>query len=200
MWDVLDTLYGKAAERLGAALRDPLASEALVGVLETWEATDGTLAAARERHGIKHGGAVAVRLRETRAAVPNESANADLVARVVFDAIEIEGRFGIDEANELKRAARAYADAARRLRDALARAEDAAPKPKARQPDRGKAARQRLAADLCRALGGETDEAFWEVFAAVWRALDKDNADNPDPPNMQDIRAHLKKMRMKGNL
>ena len=197
--DVLDMLDGDAAERLDAALRDPMASEALVTALETWEATDGALEAARERMALPRG-AVAVRLREAREALPDSRALADLAAGVVLDATEIEGRLGVAEAKELKRAARAYDLAARRLHHALERAEKAAPKAKARPPDRAKAARLRLAASLCRALGGEIDPAFDAVFRAVYRALVGDDPDHPDPPNMQATRRHLRELKEKGEL
>lgn len=192
LWDVAESLEGDAATRLNAAMQDPLSSESLVTTLETWEAKNGALAAERQRQGIEKG-AVAVKLRKTRETLPDESGSADLIARVVLDAIEIEENQGTDEAKELKRAVRAYAGAVRRLRTALTQAENAAPKAKAAPRSAAKAARLRLAEDLCRALGGKDDHFFWEVFAAVWRALIIDNPDNPDPPNMQDTRAHVKK-------
>lgn len=196
---LLDDLDGEAAARLDAALRDPLASEELVGALEAWKATNGALATARDHYGIKQG-AVATRLRETREGVPDETALADLIAGLALDGAEIEGQPGAPRAHELSDAAREYAAAARRLRAALARAEKAAPRAKARQPDPAKPARHRLAADLCRALGGEIDGANAAVFAAVWRNVTKDNADNPDPPNMQATRTHLHALKKNGRL
>ena len=192
LWDAVESLEGEAATRLSEAMQDPLSSESLVRALETWEAKNSALAAAQKRLGIKKG-ALAVKLRKTREALLDESEAAEFLERVVLDAIELEENLGIDEAKELKRAARAYAGAIRRLRDALAQAEKAAPKAKSAPRSAAKAARHRLAEDLYRTLGGEVDNAFWEVYSVVWRGLGNDDPDNPDPPNMQELRAHLKK-------
>ena len=82
----------------------------------------------------------------------------------------------------------------------MAQAEKAAPKAKSAPRSAAKAARHRLAEDLYWTLGGEADDAFWEVYSAVWRALGNDDPDNPDPPNMQELRAHLKEFRMNHGL
>lgn len=195
----LDRLDGEARDRLDAALRDPAQSEALVGAMEQWEATSGALAHGRARLGIPPG-AVAVRLREAREGLPDETALADLIACLTLDGAEIEGRSDAPRAHEVTDAAREYARAARRLRDALARAEAAAPKANAPRPSRAKAARLGLADDLCRALGGQIDSAFWQIFASLWFALDGDDRDRIEPPDMQATREHLKKLRECGDL
>ena len=196
---LLDDLNREAAARLEAALHDPLASEELVCAVEHWERMKDGLGAARANVGLKRG-AVAVCLRETREGVPDGFATGDLVDRTIVLACEVEGRVGIPDANEMKAAAREYAHAARRLRAALARAEAAAPKAVAPPPDPGKAARERLAAGVCRALGGEVDGAFEEVFGAIWRALTDDDADNPDPPHMQATRDYIRDLKENGGL
>ena len=199
MTGLLGDLNGDAAARLTAALHDPLASEELICAVEHWERMKDGLAAARANVGLKRG-AVAVRLRETREGLPDGFAAGDLVDQTIILACEGEGRVGIEGANELKAAAREYAHAARRLRAALARAEAAAPKAKAPPPDPGKAARERLAAGVCRALGGEVDGAFEEAFGAIWRALTDDDADNPDPPHMQATRDYIRDLKKNGGL
>jgi hypothetical protein len=201
--DVLGDLDGEAAERLAEALRDPARAEALVGALEVWETLDGDpVAEYRARHGIGDGKAVRVRLRAVREALDRlpDDYMATLIHDLTAAALEVEGRPGAPQGHEVGRAARKAARALADLRALVDRAEAAAPKAKARQPSRAKAARLGLAADLCRALGGHIDTAFWQAFDAVWWALDGDDPDMTAPPDMQATREHLKKLRERGDL
>lgn len=201
--DVLAEIDGKAADRLEAAMRHPMRSEALVGALQTWEATDNALADARARLDIPPE-AVAVRLREAREGLPDDATLGHLIISLSLDGAQIDALPGAphDELRQkdLLDAAHEYARAARSLRDAISRAEVAAPAAKGRQPDLATAARLRLAVDLCRALGGADDAPFWQVFGAVWRMLVGDDPDRPDPPDMQATRKHLRGLRQRGGL
>lgn len=183
-----------AANRLEAALRDRVASEALVGMLIRWEhMDDDPFNLSREKYGIPLGKAVAVRLREASRKLdrlPNDEL-LKLIADLTLSGHEISNCPDAPDGQELGKAGREAYQAMRRLRMLVARAIVAAPKAKGRQPKVEKRARLGLAEDLLKEIGGEPDEVFWALFGTLWEMLTGEKS----PPDKQFTHEHIRDFR-----
>lgn len=170
-WDVLDMLDGDAAKRLEAALSDPMASEALVEALETWEIREGDpVATYRQRHGDADRRTAKTRLKDIGKRLDHLDIE-DMIPRLVAAALAVEGRPGAPQGAHVGRAARKAARALADLRALVVQAEAAAPKARGGQPQAETQARERLFDDVRRALGCKDDAVFNVICQALWEAL-----------------------------